>query len=68
MLEEDAWPLPESLVIMEFLEERYPEPALLPADPADRARRERSCSYRDGDHGSGAADGSAARPACQPGT
>jgi glutathione S-transferase len=23
---------------MEFLEERYPEPALLPADPADRAR------------------------------
>jgi glutathione S-transferase len=22
---------------MEFLEERYPEPALLPADPADRA-------------------------------
>ena len=30
-------PLPESAVIMEFLEERYPEPALLPADPADRA-------------------------------
>jgi glutathione S-transferase len=24
-------------VIMEFLEERYPEPALLPPDPADRA-------------------------------
>jgi glutathione S-transferase len=24
-------------VIMEYLEERYPEPALLPADPAERA-------------------------------
>jgi glutathione S-transferase len=35
--EEDGRPLPESAVIMEFLEERYPEPALLPADPADRA-------------------------------
>jgi glutathione S-transferase len=37
VLEEDGWVLPESSVIMEFLEERYPEPALLPADPADRA-------------------------------
>jgi stringent starvation protein A len=37
VLEEDAWVLPESSVIMEFLEERYPEPALLAADPADRA-------------------------------
>jgi stringent starvation protein A len=37
VLEEDDRPLPESVVIMEFLEERYPEPALLPADPADRA-------------------------------
>ena len=37
VLEEDAWVLPESSVIMEYLEERYPEPALLPADPADRA-------------------------------
>jgi glutathione S-transferase len=35
--EEDGRPLPESAVIMEFLEERYPEPPLLPADPADRA-------------------------------
>jgi glutathione S-transferase len=35
--EDDGDPLPESTVIMEFLEERYPEPALLPADPADRA-------------------------------
>jgi glutathione S-transferase len=37
VLEEDAWLLPESAVIMEYLEERYPEPALLPADAADRA-------------------------------
>ena len=29
--------LPESRVIMEYLEERYPEPALSPADPAERA-------------------------------
>jgi glutathione S-transferase len=36
VLEEDGRPLPESAVIMEFLEERYPEPALLPPDPADR--------------------------------
>jgi stringent starvation protein A len=35
--EEDGPPLPESVVIMEFLEDRYPEPSLLPADPADRA-------------------------------
>jgi glutathione S-transferase len=38
VIEEDGGdPLPESAVILEFLEERYPEPALLPADPADRA-------------------------------
>ena len=37
VLEEDGRALPESAVIMEFLEERYPEPALLPPDPADRA-------------------------------
>jgi len=37
VIEEDAWILPESAVIMEYLEERYPEPALLAADPADRA-------------------------------
>ncbi|MGN6798751.1 MAG: glutathione S-transferase family protein [Gaiellaceae bacterium] len=30
--------LPESGVIMELLEELYPEPALLPSDPAARAR------------------------------
>jgi glutathione S-transferase len=37
VLEEDTFLLPESVVIMEYLEERYPEPALLPADPAARA-------------------------------
>ena len=37
VVEEDAWILPESSVIMEYLEERYPEPPLLPPDPADRA-------------------------------
>ena len=37
VLEEDGRPLAESAVIMEFLEERYPEPPLLPPDPADRA-------------------------------
>jgi len=38
VVEEDGGdPVPESVVIMEFLEERYPEPPLLPPDPADRA-------------------------------
>jgi glutathione S-transferase len=37
VLEEDGFTLPESEVINEYLEERYPEPALLPADPAARA-------------------------------
>jgi stringent starvation protein A len=38
VVEEDGWILPESAVIMEYLEERYPEPPLLAADPADRAQ------------------------------
>jgi glutathione S-transferase len=46
--EEDGRPLPESAVIMEFLEERYPEPTLLPEDPADRAFV-RLLIFRDGD-------------------
>ena len=37
VLEEDGWVLPESAVIGEFLEERYPEPPLWPADPGERA-------------------------------
>jgi len=38
VLEEDGgFILPESAVIMEYLEERYPEPPLLPRDPAERA-------------------------------
>jgi glutathione S-transferase len=37
VLEEDGRSIPESVVIMELLEERYPEPPLLPPDPADRA-------------------------------
>jgi glutathione S-transferase len=37
VLEEDTLVLAESAVINEYLEDRYPEPALWPADPADRA-------------------------------
>jgi glutathione S-transferase len=37
VLEEDGWVLPESSVIDEYLEERYPDPPLLPDDPGERA-------------------------------
>ena len=35
--EDGGFVLSESEVIMDYLEERYPEPALWPADPAERA-------------------------------
>jgi glutathione S-transferase len=37
VIEEDTFVLAESAVIDEYLEERYPEPPLLPADPGERA-------------------------------
>ena len=37
VLEEEGWILPESAVIDEYLEERYPEPPLWPADAGERA-------------------------------
>ena len=36
-LETGSWVLPQSLAILEWLEETYPEPPLLPPDPDDRA-------------------------------
>jgi glutathione S-transferase len=36
VLEEDTFVLPESAVINEYLEDRYPEPALWPADREER--------------------------------
>jgi len=35
---DDGFVLPESAVIMEYLDERFPEPALLPAGREERAR------------------------------
>ncbi len=35
---QDGFDLPESEVIMAYLEERFPEPALLPPDPEGRGR------------------------------
>jgi glutathione S-transferase len=37
VLEEDVFLLPESAVIDEYLNERYPDPPLLPDDPGERA-------------------------------
>jgi glutathione S-transferase len=37
VLDEDGVVLPESVVLMEYLEERYPDPLLLTKDPAERA-------------------------------
>jgi glutathione S-transferase len=38
LLLEGSVPLPESATIMEYLEDRFPERALLPANPEERAR------------------------------
>jgi len=38
VLDDGGFVLPESEVIMGYLEDRHPEPALLPADPVGRAR------------------------------
>lgn len=35
---DDGFALPESAVIMGYLEDRYPAPSLLPDDPVERAR------------------------------
>ena len=37
VLDEDGWILPESAVISEYLNERYPEPPLWSDDPGERA-------------------------------
>ena len=37
VLEEDGLVLPESIVIMHYLDERYPDPPLRPVDAAERA-------------------------------
>jgi glutathione S-transferase len=37
VLDEDGWILPESAVIAEYVNERYPEPPLWPDDPGERA-------------------------------
>ena len=41
---DDGFILPESEVIMAYLDERYPERPLLPSDPVERAARGCSCT------------------------
>lgn len=43
----EDWVLSESEVINEYLEERYPAPAMLPADPEQRARVRFLCRFHD---------------------
>ena len=38
VLEDEGLCLPESAVIMEYLEDRFPDPPLLPTDPGERAK------------------------------
>jgi glutathione S-transferase len=45
VLEHDGGILTDSPLILEFLEERYPEPALLPPDPARRAEIRIFCDW-----------------------
>jgi glutathione S-transferase len=48
VLEDDGLVVYESLAILEYLEERHPAPALLPPDPASRARvRQLMCASGD---------------------
>ncbi len=37
ILDDGGWVLPESAVVCEYLEERFPSPPLLPDDPGERA-------------------------------
>ena len=48
--EDEGLVLPESEVIMEYLEERFPEPALWPADPAERRPDQRDPVFHLGEH------------------
>ena len=49
VLEEDGFCLPESAVIMELLEERFPDPPLLSPEPAERALARLAIWRFDGD-------------------
>ena len=52
VLEEDGFCLPESAVIMELIEERFPDPPLLSLEPAERALARLAIWRFDGDFSS----------------